>query len=330
MKPTQAACPNCGRELSANEPLGLCAVCLLQAGARASIVAGGNDAALSDTLAVTAGQIVAGPDQFVPRFVGDYELLEEIARGGMGIVFKARDRRLGRVVALKRLPDNLRNHPKAVELFLREARAAAALNHPNIVTLFDAGQEGETYYITMELLQGMPLNKILRQRQRLAPAHVAKLGGQVATGLHYAHEQGIVHRDIKTANLFFTESKLVKIMDFGLAKMVEEVRRATTVIGGTPYYMAPEQSAGDAVDHRADLYALGVTFFELLTGSVPFREGDVAFHHRHTPPPDPRELVPDLPAAFAELVLHMLAKRPEERAASAQEVRARLAEIARA
>jgi tRNA A-37 threonylcarbamoyl transferase component Bud32 len=258
-----------------------------------------------------------------------YEILEEVGRGGMGIVFKARDRRLGRVVALKRLPDNLRNHPKAVELFLREARAAAALNHPNIVTLFDAGQEGETYYITMELLQGMPLQKILRQRKSLAAAHVAKLGGQVATGLHYAHEQGIVHRDIKTANIFFTESKLVKIMDFGLAKMVEEVRRATTVIGGTPYSMAPEQSAGDAVDHRADLYALGVTFFELLTGTVPFREGDVAFHHRHTPPPDPREFVPDLPAAFAELVLHLMAKRPEERVASAQEVRARLAEIAR-
>jgi len=258
-----------------------------------------------------------------------YEILEEVGRGGMGIVFKARDRRLGRVVALKRLPDNLRNHPKAVELFLREARAAAALNHPNIVTLFDAGQEGETYYITMELLQGAPLQKILRQRKQLAAAHVAKLGGQVATGLHYAHEQGIVHRDIKTANIFFTDSKLVKIMDFGLAKMVEEVRRATTVIGGTPYYMAPEQGAGDAVDHRADLYALGVTFFELLTGTVPFREGDVTFHHRHTPPPDPREFVPDLPAALAELVLHLMAKRPEERVASAQEVRARLAEIAR-
>ena len=258
-----------------------------------------------------------------------YEILEEVGRGGMGIVFKARDRRLGRVVALKRLPDNLRNHPKAVELFLREARAAAALNHPNIVTLFDAGQEGETYYITMELLQGMPLQKILRERKQLAPAHVAKLGGQVATGLHYAHEQGIVHRDIKTANLFFTDSKLVKIMDFGLAKMVEEVRRATTVIGGTPYYMAPEQSAGEAVDHRADLYALGVTFFELLCGTVPFREGDVTFHHRHSPPPDPRDYVPDLPDAFAELVLHLMAKRPEERVASALEVRARLQEIAR-
>jgi serine/threonine protein kinase len=258
-----------------------------------------------------------------------YEILEEIGRGGMGIVFKARDRRLGRVVALKRLPDNLRNHPKAVELFLREARAAAALNHPNIVTLFDAGQEGETYYITMELLEGAPLQRILRERKRLAAAQVAKLGGQIATGLQYAHEQGIVHRDIKTANIFFTESKLVKIMDFGLAKMVEEVRRATTVIGGTPYYMAPEQGAGDAVDHRADLYALGVTFFELLTGSVPFREGDVTFHHRHTPPPDPRTLVPDLPAPMAELVLHLMAKKPEDRVASSAAVRQRLAEIAR-
>jgi tRNA A-37 threonylcarbamoyl transferase component Bud32 len=258
-----------------------------------------------------------------------YEILEEVGRGGMGIVFKARDRRLGRVVALKRLPDNLRNHPKAVELFLREARAAAALNHPNIVTLFDAGQEGDTYYITMELLEGQPLQKILRERKRLSAAQVAKLGGQVATGLQYAHEQGIVHRDIKTANLFFTSSKLVKIMDFGLAKMVEEVRRSTTVIGGTPYYMAPEQGAGDAVDHRADLYALGVTFFELLTGTVPFREGDVTFHHRHTPAPDARTIVPEIPASMAELVLHLMAKRPEERVASATAVRQRLAEIAR-
>ena len=117
----------------------------------------------------------------------------------MGIVFKARDRRLGRVVALKRLPDNLRNHPKAVELFLREARAAAALNHPNIVTLFDAGQESDTFYMTMELLRGHPLQRILRENGRLSPGAVAKIGGQVAKGLQYAHEQGIVHRDIKTA-----------------------------------------------------------------------------------------------------------------------------------
>ena len=134
-----------------------------------------------------------------------------------------------------------------------------------------------------------------------------------------------MHRDIKTANLFFTRGKVVKIMDFGLAKMVEEVRRQATVIGGTPYYMAPEQAAGDAVDARADLYALGVTFFELLTGGVPFREGDVTYRHRHTPPPDPRTRAEDIPEGFAELVLEMMAKTPAKRCASAAAVAARLA-----
>jgi tRNA A-37 threonylcarbamoyl transferase component Bud32 len=250
-----------------------------------------------------------------------YEILEEVGRGGMGIVFKARDRRLGRVVALKRLPDNLRNHPKAVELFLREARACAALNHPNIVTVHDAGQEGETFYITMELMEGLPLNTILKRNGSLGPRDVAKLGIQACNGLHYAHEQRIVHRDIKTGNFFFTKSKTLKIMDFGLAKMVEEVRRASTVIGGTPYYMAPEQSLGQSADHRADLYALGVTFFELLTGKVPFPDGDVAYHHRHTPAPDPRDRAAEIPHALAQLILNLMAKSPDERPQSASEVR---------
>jgi tetratricopeptide (TPR) repeat protein len=259
-----------------------------------------------------------------------YEILEEIGRGGMGIVFKARDQRLGRIVALKRLPDNLRNHPKAINLFLREARAAAALNHPNIVTLFDAGREGDTFYITMELLEGSSLQSILHKRGKLTPRDVARLGIQVAGGLQYAHEQRIIHRDVKTGNLFFTKRKRLKIMDFGLAKMVEEVRRASTVIGGTPFYMAPEQSLGGSVDHRADIYALGVTLFELLTGKVPFDDGDVAYHHRHTPPPDPRERCEDVPDALAELILHMLAKAPDDRCGSAARVAERLQEISRA
>jgi serine/threonine-protein kinase len=259
-----------------------------------------------------------------------YEILEEIGRGGMGIVFKARDRRLGRIVALKRLPDNLRNHPKAIKLFLREARAAAALNHPNIVTLFDAGREDDTFYITMELLEGASIQTILHKRGKLTPRDVARLGVQIAGGLHYAHEQRIIHRDIKTGNLFFTKRKRVKIMDFGLAKMVEEVRRASTVIGGTPYYMAPEQALGGIIDHRADIYALGVTFFELLTGKVPFVDGDVAYQHRHTPPPDPRERCEGVPDALAELILHMLAKAPDDRCGSGARVAERLQEISRA
>jgi len=117
-------------------------------------------------------------------------------------------------------------------------------------------------------------------------------------------------------------------MDFGLAKMTEEVRRATTVIGGTPYYMAPEQSAGECVDHRADLYALGVTFYELLTGRVPFREGDVAFHHRHTQPPDPRDTVAEIPEALSQLVLKLIEKRPDDRVQSAKAVCEELQRIA--
>jgi len=257
-----------------------------------------------------------------------YEILAELGRGGMGVVSRARDLRLGRVVALKRLPDNLRNHPKAVQLFLREARSAAALNHPNIVTIYDAGQEDGTLYITMELLEGTPLQEILKARGRLTVRDTARLGIQIAKGLQYAHEHQIIHRDIKTGNLFFTASKKVKIMDFGLAKMVQEVRRESTVIGGTPYYMAPEQGIGDAVDHRVDLYSFGVTLFELATGCVPFTEGDVAYHHRHTPPPDPRELIDDIPAELAELILQLLAKDPDDRCQNAQEVVDRLQPLA--
>jgi serine/threonine-protein kinase len=242
-----------------------------------------------------------------------YEILGEIGRGGMGVVLKARDKRLGRIVALKRLPDNLRNHPTAVRLFLREARAAAALNHRNIVTLFDAGQEGDQYFITMELLEGLPLHDVLTRRGKLSPRDAARLGAQACAGLEFAHAQGIVHRDIKTSNLFFTKERVLKIMDFGLAKMTEEVRRAATVVGGTPYYMAPEQAAGEDVDHRADQYALGVTLYELVTGDVPFKEGDVTYHHRHTAPPDPMGAAPDLPEDFRDVILRLMAKRREDR-----------------
>ena len=179
----------------------------------------------------------------------------------------------------------------------------------------------------LELLEGLPLQRILKRHGRIGPRDVARLGVQVVKGLHYAHEQRIVHRDIKTGNIFFTKSNTIKIMDFGLAKMLEEVRRASTVVGGTPYYMAPEQSLGEAVDPRADLYALGVTFFELLTGKVPFASGDVAFHHRHTPAPDPRDRVAGIPDAFAELILEMMAKDPEDRPATAAVIRGRLQEI---
>jgi serine/threonine-protein kinase len=246
-----------------------------------------------------------------------YELVEEIGRGGMGVVYRARDTRLERIVALKRLPESLREHPRAVELFEREARAAARLNHPNIVTLFDAGEENGSYFITMELLEGMPLNDILERRGRLSPRDVARLGVQIAKGLQYAHEQRIVHRDIKTANLFFTRDQIVKIMDFGIAKSLEEVRRSATIVGGTPFYMAPEQAAGKPVDHRADLYAFGVTLFHLATGGLPFPDGDVTYRHCHESVPEPRGIDMTIPEPLSRLIVDLMAKQPDERPGSA-------------
>jgi tetratricopeptide (TPR) repeat protein len=256
-------------------------------------------------------------------FVDDvrYDLIEEIGRGGMGIVYRALDTRLDRIVALKRLPEGLRrHHPRALQFFLREAQSAARLNHANIVTVYDADQQDGHFFITMELLEGSPLQTVLRERGQLTPINILGIARQVCCGLDYAHVQGVIHRDIKTANLFVTSDRVVKIMDFGLAKVLEEVRGATTLVSGTPYYMSPEQVLGGDVDHRTDLYSLGVTLFELATGSVPFDSGEVAYHHRHTPVPDPRELRVDLPRGLALLILKLLNKLPDDRFQSARQV----------
>ncbi len=254
-----------------------------------------------------------------------YELHDQIGSGGMGVVYRATDRRLNREVALKRLPENLKDHPRAVELFLHEAQASASLNHPNIVTVHDVDVEGGVYFITMELLRGSNLLQLVRSRGTLSWADSARLALQCCTGLAYAHDQGIVHRDVKSANLFFTEERIVKIMDFGLAKMAAEVRKATTVTGGTPYYMSPEQAAGDEdLDRRADLYSLGVTLFELVTGHRPFEKGEIAEHHRNTPAPDPRVHGAEMPDAYAELILQLLAKAPDDRPQNAGQVSAKI------
>ncbi|HTF33790.1 MAG TPA: protein kinase [Myxococcota bacterium] len=261
-------------------------------------------------------------DHGLPAFPlgGRYEILEQVGRGGMGIVYRARDKRLDRIVALKRLTDDLRDHPKAIELFLREARSAARLNHRNIVTVYDVDQEDGVLFITMEFLEGQSLNTILRRVGRLTPRDVARFGIQTAIGLQFAHDHDIVHRDIKPANLFLPKDRTLKIMDFGIAKMLAEVRQGATVIGGTPAYMAPEQAAGRLVDGRADLYALGVTLYEMLTGGVPDPPRDAADAGR--PTADPRGCTPGVPDALAELVLKLVAQRPEDRPAHARDVSA--------
>jgi tetratricopeptide (TPR) repeat protein len=244
---------------------------------------------------------------------GRYRILAELGRGGMGIVYKGHDTVLDRPVAFKVLPDALRDNPQALKNFLREAKSAAKLNHPNIVTVFDAGEQDRRFYIAMEYVDGTTLKEILKRRGLISPTGVVHVGIQLCDALHYAHGQKVVHRDVKTANVMWTREKKAKIMDFGLAKVVEEVRNHTTLVSGTPYYMSPEQTLGKNVDHRTDLYSLGVMLFELVTGKLPFREGNVPYHHVHTPPPDPRTLLPELPEGLARAILALMTKDPEQR-----------------
>jgi tetratricopeptide (TPR) repeat protein len=259
---------------------------------------------------------------------GRYEVLAELGRGGMGIVYKARDTVLDRVVAWKVLPDALKENPQALRNLLREAKAAAQLNHPNIVTIYDAGEQDGRTYIAMEFVDGTTLKEILRRRKAIPLPAVVVILAQMCEALAYAHDKKIVHRDVKTANTMWTRDRKAKIMDFGLAKVVEEVRNHTTLVSGTPYYMSPEQTLGRSVDHRTDLYSLGVTAFELATGVLPFREGNVPYHHVHTPAPDPRALRPELPEALAALIARCLRKDPAERPASAREIAGELRSLA--
>jgi serine/threonine protein kinase len=210
-----------------------------------------------------------------------YDVLSEISRGGMGIVYRARDTRLNRDVALKVLPADLVSDPDRKRRFVQEAQAAAALNHPNIATVYEIGESNGVSFITMELIDGRKMADVLDGKP-LAVRRVLELGSEIAEGLAQAHEKGVVHRDMKPANVMLTDDGHAKIIDFGLAKLVEPqtaspnaatIADGTTpgVVLGTVSYMSPEQARGDAVDPRTDIFSLGVMLFEMATGRTPFR-----------------------------------------------------------
>lgn len=249
-----------------------------------------------------------------------YEIISEIGRGAMGIVYKARDTSLQRIVALKVLPKFMIEDSKMIENFKKEAIAAANLNHPNIVTVYEAGEEEGDLFIAMEYIEGSNLKQMLLQKKPIPLQGVLFISAQICKGLGYAHENGIVHRDIKPTNIMWTPKKLVKILDFGLAKVIQEMASTVTIVGGTPHYMSPEQTLGEKVDHRTDIYSLGVTMFEMATGKLPFSKGDIGYHHIHTPPPDPREFNSNIPEELARIILKCLAKKPSDRYQSTYEI----------
>ena len=282
----------------------------------------------------------------VGRTVGHYSDLETLGGGGMGVVFRARDTRLGRNVALKFLPENIAQNPLMIERFHREARAASALNHPNICTIYDVGEHEGRPFIAMELLEG----KTLKQRIAERPIEIAELleiGTQIASGLDAAHSKAIVHRDVKPANVFLVDRGQAKILDFGLAKLAHGQKDAdasdTPTVDaeqltspgssmGTVAYMSPEQARGEELDARSDLFSLGVVLYEMATGSAPFGGVTTAVIFdgilREAPRPA-MELNPRLPLAFETILEKLLEKDRDLRCQTAAELRADLKRLAR-
>jgi hypothetical protein len=309
---TLQKCPQCGAESPADAPEGLCPRCVLALGMGES----GTESA-----GASAGFLPPKLDSLAPHFP-QLEVFDLIGRGGMGAVYKARQPHLDRFVALKILPPEVGRDPAFADRFAREARTMARLNHRGIVTLYDFGLAGDYYYFLMEYVDGASLRQVIREGN-LSPEEALAIVPQICDALQYAHDQGVVHRDIKPDNILIDRAGSVKIADFGLAKLfgqppADQVLTATGQVMGTPHYMAPEQMQGAAaVDHRADIYALGVVFYELLTGELPLGRF-----------PPPSEKV-QLDVRLDQVVLRALEKDPERRYQHASEVKTDMDAISR-
>jgi serine/threonine protein kinase len=257
-----------------------------------------------------------------------YQVLKELGRGGMGIVFQAHDKQLNEAVAIKILSPLLSNDAEAVERLRREVSAARRITHINVIRIHDISETKGLQYVSMEFFNGRSLKDYIRSRGVLPQQEALDISLQIADGLEAAHRQGVIHRDLKSQNVLINASNQVKIIDFGLAHTTHlQGMTATGLIMGTPEYMAPEQVAGRKVDERADIYSLGVILYELFTGRVPFT-GDsaiaVGFRQMKEQPAPPRQWNPDLPEAIERVILKALEKEPLRRYSEVTELKADL------
>jgi len=259
----------------------------------------------------------------IPKTIGRYEILERVGRGGMGVLYRAHDPALERDVALKMMHLDFTVDKHARERFQREARAVARLQHPNIVTIHELGEFDGTPFIVMEFLGGRDLEQMLRAGESLTLVQKLEIAEQICEALAYAHDHGIVHRDVKPANVRVLNDGKVKILDFGIARFATSSLTQSGAIMGTPSYMAPEQIMGQPVDGRADLFAAGVLLYELLSGRKPFTGESptaVAYSIMHAEPPPLREELEDLPDAINTIVERALKKEPDDRYRTAREM----------
>jgi len=303
-------CPQCGAALKPDAPEGLCPACLLQRGfaTEAGAPAG-------------AGAFTPPPITELVQLFPQLEIIACLGRGGMGAVYKARQPRLDRFVALKILAPEKQNDPQFAERFEREARVLARLSHPNIVSVFDFGEVQGRFYLLMEFVDGLTLRQVM-QAGKISPAEALALIPKICDALQYAHGQGIVHRDIKPENILIDKQGGVKIADFGIAKIAGVEAQGLGLTGardvmGTPHYMAPEQvEKPQSVDHRADIYSLGVVFYEMLTGELPLGKF-----------PLPSKKAP-MDVRLDDVVLHALEKEPDRRYQEASQVKTAVETIA--
>jgi len=319
-----AKCGQCGGALPPGAPEGLCPRCLMALNWSIPAESGGGETAPEGP---AGGNPPPGPALSIAemaRLFPGLDILGFLGRGGMGSVYRARQRRLDRFVALKVLLPEKQSDPRFGERFEREARALARLNHPNVVGVHDFGEVEGRFYLVMEFVEGVTLRQLLRSRQ-MAPEEALAIVPRLCDALQYAHGQGIVHRDIKPENILLETQGGVKIADFGIAKILggKQTEAALTAAGqvvGTPHYMAPEQiEKPDTVDHRADLYSLGVVFYEMLTGELPLGK---------FPAPSSRVHKPQIDVRLDEIVLRTLEKDPERRYQQASQIKTDVERIA--
>lgn len=252
----------------------------------------------------------------IGMLVGDrYEIVEKIGTGGMSDVYKAKDRKLNRFVAVKVLKQEFSENTNFVSKFRSEAQAAAGLMHPNIVNVYDVGEDNDIYYIVMELVEGITLKKYIEKKARLSVKESVSIAIQVSMGIEAAHNNHIIHRDIKPQNIIISKDGKVKVTDFGIAKAATS-NTITSNVMGSVHYTSPEQARGGYSDEKSDIYSLGITLFEMLTGRVPFN-GDttvaIAIKHIQEPMPSPREYVPEIPVSVEQIVFKCTQKSPDRR-----------------